>query len=111
MVLFVQVEFTRGLVVLVMEKLLADIPELLYDDQLFSHMVDEALAFDKELRSCYGYPIGQPGVLHVLTQDEPFDKWILIERKCRCIKCYEEYQLLIVAIEVKLLNKSNPHFC
>lgn len=78
-----QVEFSRGLVILVMEKLLTDIPELLYDDHLFSHMVDEALAFDRELRYNYGYPLGQPGVLHVLTQDEPFDKWIYIERKCK----------------------------
>ena len=68
---------------MVMEKLLLDIPELLYDEHLFSHMIDETLAFDKELRTAYGYPASQLGVLHVLTRDEPFQKWILIERKCK----------------------------
>jgi hypothetical protein len=80
-----QVEFSRGLVVLAMEKLLSDIPELLYDDHLFSHMVDEALAFDMELTKAYNYPASQLGCLHVLTQPQPFNKWITIEKKCMLV--------------------------
>ena len=80
--LFSQMEFSRGLVLLVMEKMLADVPELVYDDHQFSHFLDEALAFDKELRGMFGGS-SPPSCLHVLTLDEPFNKWILIERKCK----------------------------
>ncbi len=66
-----------------MDKLLMDIPELLYDEHNFSHMIDETLAFERELRTAYGYPANQLGCLHVLTRNEPFQKWILIERKCQ----------------------------
>ena len=69
---------------LVMEKMLTDIPELLYDDHQFSHLIDEALAFDSELREAYGYGPSQPTCLHALLRDETFTKWILIERKCKC---------------------------
>ncbi|CAH1793862.1 unnamed protein product, partial [Owenia fusiformis] len=74
-------EFSRAMVMLVMEKLVTDIPELMFDEHQFSHMVDEALLFDQELRGSYGYPSAFPGCLHVLTEEEPFKKWILVERK------------------------------
>ena len=67
---------------LAMEKMLSDMPETLYDEHLFSHLIDEALAFDLELRTGYGYPSSQPGLLHVLTQEDPFNKWIQVEKKC-----------------------------
>jgi hypothetical protein len=59
-----------------------DIPDLLYDEHQYSHLIDEALAFDKELHFSYHYPQSQPRCLHVLTEKEAFDKWIMIERKC-----------------------------
>ena len=77
-------EFIRGLVVLAMDKLLNDIPNMLYDEHIFSHMIDEVLSFDKELKNSYGYPDNQPGCLHVLTQDNCFDKWLRVEKKCKC---------------------------
>ncbi|XP_072036444.1 RAD50-interacting protein 1-like isoform X2 [Amphiura filiformis] len=73
-------EFTRGLLQVVAAKLTHDIPELLFDEQLLSHTIDELLLFDKELRSNYGYPKSQPGCLHVLTAPACFDKWIMIEK-------------------------------
>ena len=82
-----QAEFCRGLVILVMEKMLADIPQVLGDDHLFSHLVDEALAFDKEMTTGCGYPAGHLTCLHVLTQHEPFEKWIALEKKCEHIPC------------------------
>lgn len=81
----IQVEFSRGLVVLVVEKLMNDIGELMYDDDLFSNMVNQALAFDRELRTVYDYPEAQLSCLHVLSQPQPFKKWITIERKGRLV--------------------------
>lgn len=79
---WLQVEVTRGLVMLAMEKLAHDIPELLYDDVMFSHFVDEVLLFDRELRLSYNYPVKLPGCLHVLITEEAFNKWLMVERKC-----------------------------
>ncbi|XP_045468942.1 RAD50-interacting protein 1 [Harmonia axyridis] len=77
----IELEFLVGLVQLAIEKLQADIAKAQYDDFTFSHTVDEALSFDKELRSSYDYPIIQAGVLGVLTQAQVFIKWITMERK------------------------------
>ncbi|XP_071500381.1 RAD50-interacting protein 1-like isoform X1 [Diadema antillarum] len=73
-------EFIRGLLHLVAAKLKHDIPELLFDEQLLCHTIDELLLFDKELRSAH-YPPSQPGCLHVLTQAACFDRWIGIEKQ------------------------------
>ena len=78
-----QVEFTRALVQLVLEKLHSDLPVLQHDDALFAHALDETLAFDRELRSLHAYPPSQPGVVSVLTQAPVFLKWIDMERKCK----------------------------
>ncbi|KAL3270463.1 hypothetical protein HHI36_021010 [Cryptolaemus montrouzieri] len=74
-------EFTVGLVQLAVEKLHAELPKAQYDDFTFSHTVDEALSFDKELRDSYNYPITQTGVLGVLTQAQVFIKWMTMEKK------------------------------
>ena len=66
-----------------MEKLLNDIPNILYDEHIFSHMVDEVLSFDKELKNTYGYPENHPGCLHVLTEENCFEKWLRLEKKCK----------------------------
>ncbi|KAK6169188.1 hypothetical protein SNE40_020286 [Patella caerulea] len=76
-----QIEFMRGLVQLVMEKIVTDIPELLFDDHQISHMIDEALMFDREIRNTYNYPASEPGCLHVLIHGEVFRKWLQIEKK------------------------------
>ena len=72
----------RGLVQLAVEKLYADIPGLQYDDFIFSHSIDEALGFEKELRETYNYPPTQSSILAVLTQPHVFMKWMNMERKC-----------------------------
>lgn len=75
-------EFTRGLLQLAAKKLKNDLPELLYEDQHFSHTIDELLLFDKELRSQHGYPEREPGCLFVLTEKQCFEKWITVEKNC-----------------------------
>ncbi|XP_063240362.1 RAD50-interacting protein 1 [Bacillus rossius redtenbacheri] len=74
-------ELARGLVGLVLEKLHTDLPSLMADDALFSHLVDELLGFDQELRRGHAFPAAQPGVLAVLTQAHVFLKWIHMEKK------------------------------
>lgn len=72
----------RGLVQLAIEKLQSDLPTLQYDDYIFSHSIDEALGFHKELVEAYSYPSNQPNVLAVLTQPQVFIKWLAMEKKC-----------------------------
>lgn len=78
-----QLEFIRGLVQIAVEKLYSELPNLQFDDFVFSHSVDEALSFDKELRETYDYPSSQPSILAVLTQAHIFNKWLAMERKCK----------------------------
>jgi hypothetical protein len=75
-------EFMRGLLMMVVEKMVTDLPDIMYDEHLFSHLVDEALLFDRDLRLSSHYPANFPGCLHVLTQGAAFDKWLVIENKC-----------------------------
>lgn len=76
-----QVEFIRGLVHLGAEKLNSELPSLQFDDYTFSHSIDEALGFDKELREVYGYPSNQPSIIVVLTQAPILVKWLIMEKK------------------------------
>ncbi|XP_069085954.1 RAD50-interacting protein 1 [Pleurodeles waltl] len=76
-----RLEFSRGLVMLVLEKLAADIPCLLYDDTLFCHLVDEVLLFERELHSLHGYLRSLPGCMHILSEETCFQRWITVERK------------------------------
>lgn len=73
---------------LAVEKLYSELPNLQYDDFTFSHSIDEALGFDKELREIYNYPSTQPSILAVLTQAQVFVKWLAMEKKCkRMLQC------------------------
>ncbi|XP_068132361.1 RAD50-interacting protein 1 [Hyperolius riggenbachi] len=76
-----KMEFTRGLVMLVLEKLSTDMPCLLYDDVLFCHLVDEILLFQRELHSAHGYPSSLPNCMHILSEDTFFQRWLTVERK------------------------------
>lgn len=69
---------------LVLEKLAADIPCLLYDDNLFCHLVDEVLLFERELHSVHGYPGTFANCLHILSEETCFQRWLTVERKCKC---------------------------
>lgn len=75
-------EFIRGLVQLAAEKLNSELPSLQFDDFSFSHSIDEALGFDKELREIYSYPANQPSIIVVLTQAPVLVKWLIMEKKC-----------------------------
>ncbi|XP_078275796.1 RAD50-interacting protein 1 isoform X5 [Rhinoraja longicauda] len=76
-----RLEFSRGLVMLVLEKMSADVPRLLYDDNLFCHMVDEILLFEKELHNAHGYINSLPNCMHILSEETCFQKWLTVERK------------------------------
>ncbi|XP_037367264.1 RAD50-interacting protein 1 [Talpa occidentalis] len=76
-----RLEFSRGLVMLVLEKLAADIPCLLYDDNLFCHLVDEVLLFERELHSVHGYHGTLANCMHILSEETCFQRWLTVERK------------------------------
>lgn len=69
---------------LILEKLAADIPCLLYDDSLFCHLVDEVLLFERELHSVHGYPSTFANCMHILSEETCFQRWLTVERKCKC---------------------------
>ncbi|XP_025236041.1 RAD50-interacting protein 1 isoform X4 [Theropithecus gelada] len=76
-----RLEFSRGLMMLVLEKLATDIPCLLYDDNLFCHLVDEVLLFERELHSVHGYPGAFASCMHILSEETCFQRWLTVERK------------------------------
>ncbi|KAM4874353.1 RAD50-interacting protein 1 [Thomomys bottae] len=76
-----RLEFSRGLMMLVLEKLASDIPCLLYDDSLFCHLVDEVLLFERELHSVHGYPGTFASCMHILSEETCFQRWLTVERK------------------------------
>ncbi|XP_030071978.1 RAD50-interacting protein 1 [Microcaecilia unicolor] len=76
-----RLEFSRGLMTLVLEKLATDIPCLLYDDAIFCHLVDEVLLFERELLSVHGYLSSLPNCMHILSEETAFQKWLTVERK------------------------------
>lgn len=76
------VEFSRGLVQLVVEKLIKDSTAYLEDDVLLAHVIGEVLSFETELRTMHDYPSSQPSALLVLTQPQFFTRWIALERAC-----------------------------
>lgn len=88
--MFLQNEFIIGLLQSVVIKLDSDLSYFQLEDVVFSHIVDETLAFEHELKKVYGYPNDFPSVTVVLTQAHIFFKWINMERKCMLF-----YNLLI----------------
>ena len=82
---------------LVMEKLAHDLPQLLYDDVIFSHTIDEVLLFERELHATHGYPPTLPGCLDLLTTPEPLSKWLAVEKKC-------QYFLFAILLYVRIIT-------
>jgi hypothetical protein len=70
----------RGISVLVMEKLLVDIPELVYDESLFCHTINEALLFNRSLCEGHDYPHSLPSVLHILCEEKSFQVDAMIKQ-------------------------------
>lgn len=81
--MFLQHDFIIGLLQFVVIKLDSDLSHFQLEDVVFSHIVDETLAFEHELRKVYSYPHDYPSVTEVLTQAQIFFKWINMERKCK----------------------------
>lgn len=79
-------EFIRGMIVLVTDKMKTDLPTIMNDEHIFSHLIDEAILFDRELQGTHGYPHVLPCCLDVLTAGEAFNGWILIEEKCKLLQ-------------------------
>ncbi|XP_052872786.1 RINT1-like protein [Anopheles cruzii] len=77
----VRLEFVRGLVQLAVEKLIIDIEQIVRDEALFAHLIDEVLAFEEDLKQTLGYPTSFPSVVSVLLQPVYFLKWMAIEEK------------------------------
>lgn len=59
-----------------------DIVDIAKDEHLFSHLIDETLSFEQELRDTLGYPNSLPSAMTVLTQAQYLTKWITIEERC-----------------------------
>lgn len=77
----IRLEFIRGLVQLTIEKLVNDIEEISYDNQLFAHLIDEILSFEQDLKTMLAYPNNLPSAVSVLTQPVYLTKWLSIEEK------------------------------
>lgn len=77
----VRLEFIRGLVQLTIEKLVNDIEEISFDEQLFAHLIDEILSFEQDLKTMLSYPNNLPSAVNVLTQATYFNKWLKLEEK------------------------------
>lgn len=77
-----QLEFVRGLILLVVEKLTSDMAEVLRDDLVFCHVIDETLSFNKELVDAFHLPSSRVTCLAPLMRRAAFDRWLDIERKC-----------------------------
>ena len=79
--------FYTALHMLATEKLISCMTEILYDEHLFSHLIHEALSFHSDMLQLHEYPEDWPSCLHALTAEEPFSKWIVIEKKCESAVC------------------------
>lgn len=74
---------------LAVEKLCNDIDDMIQDDAIFSHLIDETLAFEQEIRESLGYPSSYCSAITVLTQAKYLTKWLAIEEQCKCVHGYE----------------------
>lgn len=71
---------------LTVEKLCNDIDEIVEDDAIFSHLIDETLAFEQEIRESLGYPSSYCSAITVLTQAKYLTKWLAIEEQCKSVR-------------------------
>lgn len=76
---------------LTVEKLCKDIDEIVEDDAIFSHLIDETLAFEQEIRESLGYPSSYCSAITVLTQAKYLTKWLAIEEQCKSVTPLEYF--------------------
>ena len=53
------------------------------DDYLMSHLIDEILLFDNELRNIHGYPKPYDSAIVVLLEEGPLCRWLNLEKHCK----------------------------
>lgn len=72
---------------LAIEKLCQDIEEISQDQALFSHLLDETLSFEQELKELVkiSFLSSFPTAITVLTQPQYLMQWLAIEEKCEYI--------------------------
>lgn len=70
----------RGLVHLAITRFKSDLPQLLDDDRLLSHTIDELLLFSQGLQN-QGYPMSFPNVMQILSSDPCFTRWRSLEHQ------------------------------
>lgn len=63
------IEFSRGLVGLAFRRLKSSLPEIISNDALFSHWIDETVVFEMEITS-FGYPETQPRCIDAFAEDD-----------------------------------------
>ena len=63
------------------EKVKNSVGQILANKSLLSHLIDETLLFDRELKSIFGYPTNLTGCTSVLLMQPYFDHWISLEGK------------------------------
>lgn len=56
---------------------------VLDDDYLMSHLIDEILLFDNELRHIHGYPKPYESTVVVLLEEGPLCRWLNLEKHCK----------------------------
>lgn len=64
------------------------------EDDLFSHLIDETLSFEQELRDILGYPSSYCNTITVLTEAKYLTRWIRIEKQCIFNDCWIIFTLL-----------------
>lgn len=89
---------------LIIEKICIDIDEITMEDDLYSHLIDETLSFEQELRDTLGYPSSYCNTITVLTQAKYLTRWIRIEKQCTLNDCWIIIALLSHEYEYKYIN-------
>ncbi|KAG8142656.1 hypothetical protein E2320_005864, partial [Naja naja] len=85
------------------KKLDAEIPCMLYDDNLFCHLVDEILLFERELHSVHGYLGSLPSCMHILSEEAYFQRWLTYKDitdvdEMKVPDCAETFMTLLLVI-------------
>ena len=62
----------------------ATVSEILSDEVLLAHLIDEAILFEKELEDVYDYEDKARSCVRVLFADEVLSHWLALERNCKC---------------------------
>ena len=84
-------EFIRGLLQELMKKLRHELNPsnhpnnkcTIDDDYLLSHLIDELLLFDKEIRTIHSYSPLYPACIMVLLDERILCRWLNLEKQCK----------------------------